>query len=57
MGCKQCGCTTPRSRLCKQCDQFEHATLPSEIEWSNEPNCPECSGITSGEGVVCYKCR
>lgn len=59
MGCRKCGCPT-QYRICRECELLERAeeaarhepdTLPGDAE------CPECGGYTSGEGVICYKCR
>lgn len=56
MGCKMCGCSTPR-RLCKVCDRMKNRPSINEMDFSDEPICPTCDRITSGEGVVCFECR
>jgi hypothetical protein len=54
MGCDLCGKATPRSR-CRQCAL---RTSEEAVDVVDEyPECPECGGTTSGEGVLCYRCR
>lgn len=57
MGCRRCGSPTSR-RLCKNCSTAVRAE--NEARHGPDPDwyeCPECGGSTSGEGVVCYRCR
>lgn len=56
MSCSQCGCPTSR-RTCVTCarmDRAEEAAEHDEYEWAE---CPDCGGITSGEGITCADCR
>ncbi len=58
MGCQQCGCPTPY-RICRECERMERAEEQARRSGLglDVADCPECGGQTSGEGVVCWRCR
>jgi len=52
----RCGRFIQSGRLCDQC-QLETGSAAVHTDHEDLPECPNCGGATSGEGVVCYKCR
>jgi len=60
MGCRKCGCSTPH-RICRECERMERAEEQARRSGPglalDVADCPECGGQTSGEGVVCWRCR
>lgn len=44
-------------RLCADCEADERAEERAEYRVDDDPECPSCSGRTSGEGVECHRCR
>jgi len=54
-GCQDCSRPCQGAR-CPEC-RVEHSAPDLTREDGDEPECPDCSGRTSGEGVVCSQCR
>ncbi|MFD1634617.1 hypothetical protein ACOZ4L_02660 [Haloplanus ruber] len=54
--CRRCGrrCI---GRLCRDCKADERAAERAEYRRDEQPECPSCGRVTSGEGVECYRCR
>ena len=54
--CVQCGRPTPR-RTCRDCSRADRLEDAADYLDGDAYECPSCGGETSGEGVVCYRCR
>jgi hypothetical protein len=57
-GCPSCGSGTTRSGLCRDCQLLEDAEEWFAVDADQDvPECPRCERESSGEAVVCYRCR
>ncbi|WP_135830627.1 hypothetical protein [Halorussus halobius] len=56
MTCTDCGadCTGQR---CQHCKRFQRRQEEGGLGDHTYYDCPDCGGITSGQGVTCADCR
>lgn len=53
-GCIVCGDPT-KFRRCRDCQKADRR--PNGVRESDWQDCPQCGGLTSGQGINCYQCR
>lgn len=56
MTCIHCGSPTPR-RVCRGCARLQRADEAADRDDEAYYECPGCGRETTGEGVLCYRCR